>query len=1795
MVLTNNFEDGTTQGWGIGNSSAHPNPPANTASGGPDGTDDNFLQTQANGGAGAGSRLAFFNENAEWTGDYTIGDVTGITASANNQGSSDIVLRVALDGAGGQFVTTEGVTLSSGSDWQEVAFSIEAADLTAVGGTDVTATLADVSQIRFINSPTPSYQGSPVPAQLGMDNIATVGGEPGVSPVTPPPTGDLPVVSFDVVPDTFSEEAENNLVEWKWTVTGDFPEEGITVNLNTSGGGGAFAFTEQFAADPPSEFVDSDIVGFDEETGELNILLESPEASFKLYFVDDILEEGVQEFEFVLADGDGYTVDAEMNGGIFTITDDNGGPGVGPTVGLSVSEAELTEGDTFTVSFNVDGDIPSEGVQVLVQSDVPGSLGQFDLADLGNITTTGINGLPEVGDGGGGSFFVTITEPTATITLDVFDDILAEEPLPITFSLANGELYEVAPDADSIALTIADEAQPVGPTVALSADNTELIEGGATFTLTISVDGDIPEGGLPILINDIASAGNATRSLTEFDVGNVTTTGIEGFPAPADGDSGFFVTVTEPTATITLAAFDDGADEDEATEQFNFAVIDGEAYEVDPDASNITASIADPVETPPGGDLPILSFTASPETLNEAEGTALTFNFSVEGDFPEDGIIVRFDENFFDTGDQIDFNIFDLENLEFFDFEETSPGLFTVDYKLSAPEGSLTTGVFDDNVAEADFVYTPSLLPIPDANYTLNPDASSASISIVDGVVGTGGPVINLAVDQTDITEGDPITLTLTAEGEIPEGGIEINVDTGVGGALGDFISTDEGGIPDITATGFSGVPAPNGSASGFSAVMTENTATIAFDVVNDGFAEDTENFDITLLDGENYDVSGASSAVSISDANSSVPVVALEVSPDEITEAEDGPAATLTFTVDGEIPEVEVDAEGNYVSGGLPIEFNGSDVIALFDQITGGPILDGVEVTRFPADETDTTYEFTLLQNTATVTVDILDDVIQEEAQAFSFNIIPSPEGPYAVDPDAFAGSFTLLDGVGGSGVGPTVGISTTETELSEGESFTVNFSVDGDIPAEGVQVLVDSATVGALGEFAIFDEEGNPAVEFEGIAAFPEVGDGGGSSFLVTITEPEASLTLSVFDDGPGEGAESLTFDLVDGEVYEVDPDANSITLNIDDATTTELPVVSVSTPTPVVSEDGDTTLTVTFSVDGDIPEGGLPITVGGDLTSLFDPSLRLLLEAPFVVEPETGLVPVANRDPEFNIALTAPTVSVSFEVFDDILEEDDLTLDFALLEGDGYVVDGDGIASVTVVDGDSVTPGSGPTVSFSASETVLAEGDTFTVSFDVDGEIPEGGLTVFVDGPPAALSEFVIFNEDGSPAVTTEGVDGFPAADNDAGGFFVTLSENQASLSLTVFEDGPTEGPESLTFELINGEEYEVNPEASAVTFDIGDGGEEASFAAESGVTSVFLDFPLLEEVAGLTLVSADSEATPAERPSFLDPFQVGFAITDDTDFSFEPAPFAPLGGSIEHSGTITLGLGDAEATIGEFSIGFDPARVSDTASGFFVADTLDDPLGLEILFDLSAPGTVSVSNNELEISDADLLLSPELAGALGVSDLAGADVGDAQVDALVALTDGGMPGETINGTEGEDHIRGTAGDDVIVALDGDDRVFADPGNDILSGGSGRDRLFGSDGRDILIGDMGNDFLNGGAGDDVLMGVTGRDVLVGGDGADLFVFGVGDGGARNSNALGNDLIRDFEVGIDKIGLVEGELTFADITITQSGSRALLGVASTGEVLAALKGVDASSLSESSFEIVPNVATVEDALTIL
>ncbi|MEO0987327.1 MAG: calcium-binding protein, partial [Cyanobacteria bacterium J06639_14] len=641
-----------------------------------------------------------------------------------------------------------------------------------------------------------------------------------------------------------------------------------------------------------------------------------------------------------------------------------------------------------------------------------------------------------------------------------------------------------------------------------------------------------------------------------------------------------------------------------------------------------------------------------------------------------------------------------------------------------------------------------------------------------------------------------------------------------------------------------------------------------------------------------------------------------------------------------------------------------------------------------------------------------------------------------YEVDETANSGTFTVTDGVTPA-TSPTVGVTATPTTLIESEQtvIEVTFTTEGDIPAEGLVVQL-AGPPRAIAEFDVNATnprlpEDETVVEGVTVTGGNIVGtDETAGSLFLRIQDPTATVTVPVFQDDVEEGTEILTFDLIDGEAYEVDPDASSIDVTIEDGGVIETPVVSISTTTPIVSEDENPILNITFTVDGPIPEGGVPITIAGDFTDIFAPGF-LDGNVPPVINPEDGFIAVANRDPEFDINLTAPVFTIDLEIFDDIIEEEPVTLDLEILGREGTVI-GESVATVTVVDGDRVFPGSGPTVSLSVTDTDLEEGDEFTVNFDVEGDIPAEGLQLFIAGGPTALGEFDIFGENGiDPATDLVGIDGFPLQGGDDGGFFVTLVENQASITLSVFDDGANEGLETLVFDLADGELYEVGTDAGTVTLTIN-------------------DFETVGTEAGETLV------------------------------------------------------GDS-------------------------------------------------ANN------------------------------------------------TIDGEAGDDTLAGGLGSDIILGDDGDDVLRGDlnsrspqdgepGGDDIIFGGEGNDRIGGKAGNDILSGDEGDDQIWGDDGDDILMGVTGNDILVGdngsdGSGSDIFVFGNGDG---------TDTIVDFEVGIDFIGLVEGELTFADLTLIQDGNDTLLGVASSGETLAVLNDVQASALDESSFVVVPDVSNIDEALAL-
>lgn len=158
------------------------------------------------------------------------------------------------------------------------------------------------------------------------------------------------------------------------------------------------------------------------------------------------------------------------------------------------------------------------------------------------------------------------------------------------------------------------------------------------------------------------------------------------------------------------------------------------------------------------------------------------------------------------------------------------------------------------------------------------------------------------------------------------------------------------------------------------------------------------------------------------------------------------------------------------------------------------------------------------------------------------------------------------------------------------------------------------------------------------------------------------------------------------------------------------------------------------------------------------------------------------------------------------------------------------------------------------------------------------------------------------------------------------------------------------------------------------------------------------------------------------------------------------------------------------------------------------------------------------------------------------------------------------EVFYGRSGDDTIAGGLGDDLIFGGDGDDILRGDRnhrspggaigGNDTIYGGKGDDRIGGKGGDDFLYGEEGDDQLWGDHGNDLLWGGPGNDTLTGGQGNDTFVVAEGEG---------TDLITDFRLGQDVIGLAFGlEFEALSFNVQGNSTHLILG----DETLAILNG---------------------------
>lgn len=120
----------------------------------------------------------------------------------------------------------------------------------------------------------------------------------------------------------------------------------------------------------------------------------------------------------------------------------------------------------FTLTFTLDQPPPNAGILVTIDSDSPRALAEFDVfaAQFSGARLTSANA-----DSSG--LTLRITQQTATVTLPVFDDDQPEGSDLFTFTLQPSSSYTIDPVANSVTLTILDQALPTNQAPLANPDN----------------------------------------------------------------------------------------------------------------------------------------------------------------------------------------------------------------------------------------------------------------------------------------------------------------------------------------------------------------------------------------------------------------------------------------------------------------------------------------------------------------------------------------------------------------------------------------------------------------------------------------------------------------------------------------------------------------------------------------------------------------------------------------------------------------------------------------------------------------------------------------------------------------------------------------------------------------------------------------------------------------------------------------------------------------------------------------------------------------------------------------------------------------------------------------------------------------------------------------------------------------------------------------------------------------------------------------------------------------------------
>jgi Ca2+-binding RTX toxin-like protein len=252
------------------------------------------------------------------------------------------------------------------------------------------------------------------------------------------------------------------------------------------------------------------------------------------------------------------------------------------------------------------------------------------------------------------------------------------------------------------------------------------------------------------------------------------------------------------------------------------------------------------------------------------------------------------------------------------------------------------------------------------------------------------------------------------------------------------------------------------------------------------------------------------------------------------------------------------------------------------------------------------------------------------------------------------------------------------------------------------------------------------------------------------------------------------------------------------------------------------------------------------------------------------------------------------------------------------------------------------------------------------------------------------------------------------------------------------------------------------------------------------------------------------------------------------------------------------------------GTDTARVSSTASGYTLADNVENGI-------VNGSGGTTIHGNDLDNHLSGNSGDDILYGHGGNDELRGGG-GDDQLY-------GGEGDDYLSGGTGADYMEGAAGDDTYVVdnpgdvvneglLGGIDTVISAGVDVILGANVENGEITGNVGA-TLTGNALDNVLSGSAGADVLIGGLGADTLTGGLGADVFLYTDG----AESSILSADTLVDFDAatdtidlsGIDANGLLSGDQAFTlvdTLTLGLLGQVVLVDLGNTVQLIADSNG---------------------------